>query len=229
MRRMSNDAAVVRAPVLQGLLARDHPMSGPDPFHPDDPGDSIHVLTDRQLNRMMVLSVVSAASPSTPLDAATRWLLERESPDRSRCRLHEAVDLSVFWQLIARHMPGAEQPNIIPDRRQIACGTRCSLADFGLGAPSLFTATVVKEGGREITHIFAAVLAVDPQEARTKLTAKLGEETASSADVRRGIDPSDPLMLSLLSDASIAHLMAFAHGPAPDHSNGLLMIAEQRF
>ena len=80
------------------------------------------------------------------------------------------------------------------------CGRRASLADFGLGRPELFTASLATDRPDGVLHAFVALMAVDEADASRRLRERLGH-LADQAVLRRGFDPSEPIGASLLSDS----------------------------
>jgi len=62
-----------------------------------------------------------------------------------------------------------------------------------------------------------------------KLLSKLGPQAAGQATLAQGFDPSDPLVVSLVSDALADMLVLIDAEPASPLANGLDIQFESRF
>ncbi|PWG01951.1 hypothetical protein DF286_03015 [Sphingosinicella humi] len=93
----------------------------------------------------------------------------------------------------------------------------------------LFTATFVDEFGVGVSHIFFATVARDEDEVRNKLTSRVGARVSYMATVDIGFDPSEPVALSLLSDAMAEMLRQIEDAPTSPLSDGFSLLVEHRF
>lgn len=109
------------------------------------------------------------------------------------------------------------------------CGTQTSLADLGLGKPTLYTATAADQDEQGYVHVFAAFLAVDEQEARGRLRSHTSAPAAAAATLTRGFDPSEPIAASLISDALSDCLSDIARNPTSALAEGLDLYVTHRF
>jgi hypothetical protein len=110
-----------------------------------------------------------------------------------------------------------------------SCGTLASLSDFNLGRPTLFVASMVDERANHIVHAFAAFMATDMEEVRTRLVRRVGHRTAATAVIRIGFDPSEPIAASLLSEAMSSLLEDIAQHADSILAEGLDLFVEHRF
>ena len=143
------------------------------------------------------------------------------SPDGDPDELDALIDGN--WRSVGEVLRGASTLS-----RQ-ACGTRSSFADFGMGEPALYTASVVLEQGLSCAHMFAALMAFDEEDAKAKLGLRVGREQAGAAQFRRGFDSSDPVACSLLSDPLTEILLDVREDGRPTLAAGLETFLEQRF
>lgn len=123
-------------------------------------------------------------------------------------------------------------PGLLPDPRLVwriaECGTRASLADFGLGRPVLFTASIAFEETGRWMHAFAAFLAVDEEDALRKLRPRLGPQVQGLI-LRAGFDPSEPIASELLSLPLVDILLDVDHDPLSPLAAGLDVYLEHQF
>ena len=215
------------------FLSANHPMLPADPFQGNAPEDHIRILTERQLNRIIVLAVSAATTArdgEESLDAVTRWLLAPMPNGSQASRVDAATQVDAFWTFLADVLHRPEVPSR-PPKAELAvrrCGSRCSYAELGLGEPSLFTASVLGRSDAKEVHTFAAVIAVDEEDARTQMAVKLGSKLMSEASIRLGFDPSEPIAQSLLTDASIFTLNEASDGAA-GYLRGWVLLAQHSF
>jgi len=81
----------------------------------------------------------------------------------------------------------------------------------------------------EIIHGFYAVVDTAMSHLFCKLLSKLGPQAAGQATLAQGFDPSDPLVVSLVSDALADMLVLIDAEPASPLANGLDIQFESRF
>ena len=77
-------------------------------------------------------------------------------------------------------------------------------------------------------HSFAAVVAVDEEDARSQMASKLESELISEADIRPGFDPSEPIAVSLLTEAAIFTLDEVARDSA-GYLRSWVLLAQHSF
>jgi len=98
-----------------------------------------------------------------------------------------------------------------------------------LRSKRLFTATLVEEAPTGICHIFYAAMAGDEDIVRNQLAARVGGRIAYMASVEEGFDPSEPVAMSVLSDAMAYLLRQMESCPNSPLSAGFSFYAEHRF
>lgn len=239
------DAQVCALNVDNGITAD---MHSADPYEGDQPTDTIRVMTQRQLNRIIFVAAeagrrFNGQEPSQ----ATSWMLAPWPLFDGQPAHHACSERDMFLRAVWLHKSAApllltpvKFDSILKSVGKAAlsredaaavrsCGTRASLADLGLGKVDLFTATIVDEDDHGYAHIFAAFLAVDEQEARDRLEIRLGVSLTSVATICRGFDPSEPIAASLLSEAVAHTLSDIAQEPTSSLAAGLELFVEHRF
>ena len=72
-------------------------------------------------------------------------------------------------------------------------------------------------------------MASDEDEVRNKLTSRVGARASYMATVDVGFDPSEPVALSLLSDAMAELLRQIGEAPTSPLSDGFSLLVEHRF
>jgi hypothetical protein len=95
--------------------------------------------------------------------------------------------------------------------------------------PTLFTATYAEQGQDGVLHVFFATMATDEGAAREQLRERLGGRVSSIATVRAGFDPSQPVAISLLSEAMAYLLAQITHEPNSALAAGFNVLIEHRF
>lgn len=93
----------------------------------------------------------------------------------------------------------------------------------------LYTATLVHCWEDEMIHGFYAVVGTAMSHLFWKLLNRLGPEAAGQATLAQGFDPSDPLVVSLVSDALADMLVLIDAEPASPLADGLDIQFESRF
>lgn len=88
---------------------------------------------------------------------------------------------------------------------------------------------MVDERAGHIVHAFAAFMAVDNKEVRSRLERRVGQRTAATANIVNGFDPSEPIAASLLSEAMSSILEDVALNPDSILAAGLDVLVEHRF
>jgi hypothetical protein len=95
--------------------------------------------------------------------------------------------------------------------------------------PTLFTATCAEQSATGVLHVFFATMATDEGAAREQLRERLGPSVSSIANVEAGFDPSQPVAVSLLSEAMAYLLSQIAHEPTSALADGFNVLIEHRF
>lgn len=95
--------------------------------------------------------------------------------------------------------------------------------------PCLWVASMVDDTSTCTIHAFAALLAFDEHEFRSKLVRRAGFRVARTATVICGFDPSEPIAASLLSDSIAEILMDVRENPGSILAAGLDIFVEHRF
>lgn len=93
----------------------------------------------------------------------------------------------------------------------------------------LYTATVIRECSVSTSHIFHASMAFGPDEVVRELRKRIGGEAGRLARVRRGFDPSDPIVVENVSPAIGAVLLEVAADANSPLGHGLNILIEHRF
>lgn len=227
-------------------------FAGAEPLEEDRPEDRIRVMTQRQLNRLLFVAAEAGArlageesghDPASWMYAPLRLFDGRSAIDACRSRdaflkamlLHGAgfpldMEPDEMDELVDEEWDALSVDDVVDETSPAikACGTRASLADFGLGRPELFTAAAVVEGPVGVTHAFAAFVAVDEEDATARVRARFGN-AADLVSLRRGFDPSEPVAMSLLSEPVADILIDVAADALSPLADGLDVFVEHRF
>lgn len=226
--------------------------TGAEPLDEDRADDRIRVVTQRQLNRVLFVAAEAGARlarDDSPHDPAA-WMYAPLRLFDGRSAIDACRDRDAFLKAMLLHGAGlaldmepAEmdelldeswdevvdgEPAVATSPAVRACGTRASLADFGLGRPELFTASAVVEGSGGVVHAFAAFLANDEEEATDRVRARFGDR-ADLATLRRGFDPSEPVAMSLLSEPVADILIDVSADAGSPLADGLDVFVEHGF
>lgn len=235
--------AFAHCPVVAGF-------TGAEPLEDDRPEDTIRVLSQRQLNRLIFVAAESGARLGREDSSAdpAAWMFAPRDLFGGTSAMEACRERDPFVRAMVLHRTGValdldprELDELIDEEwgdlaaRDEAgtdavrsCGTRASLADFGLGEPALYTAAMVAERDQEHAHLFAAFLAIDEEDARSRLRVRVGG-LAELASIQRGYDPSEPIAASLLSEPMSDILMDVNRDPASILAEGLDLFVEHRF
>lgn len=227
-------------------------FSGAEPLEEDGADDRIRVVSQRQLNRLVFVAAEAGArlaSDGSRHDPAS-WMYAPLALFGGRSPLDACCERDAFLRAMlllgvcpALDMEPADMDDLVDDDLETpsqtgpdqpassavsSCGTLASLADFDLGRPELYTASIVLEGPFETTHAFAAFIAFDEEDATRRLEARLGD-AAGRAVLARGFDPSEPVAMSLLSEAMASVLVDVGADANSSLADGLDVFVEHRF
>ncbi len=220
-------------------------LGRPDPLASDSPDDVSFDLTYKMVDRLVIAAVETGArferdslpsdplawlySPQPPFDGARPLEACLTAPGLMRCIMFHSLDLELGMpsdlvdQILRRDagMTGETVSgglwNTDRDRDSVGHGR------------TLYTATIVDVQVGQIHHVYHAMMACDLAEARGLLRLRYGRQLADQAEVRRGYDASNPLAVSMVSDAMGAILAMVASNPQSALAEGLDLQLESRF
>ncbi|WP_146193546.1 hypothetical protein [Sphingosinicella humi] len=222
----------------------------PDPLDFDRPDDPVVVLSHRQVGRLVFVAAETGSRftrERSPHDPAA-WMCAPRRLFGGSNAVSACVDRDMFIRALVLHgispaldMEPAEMDMLLedgselPDRVEESSAARST--SVGPATPVfnrlktrlLFTATFVDEFGVGVSHIFFATVARDEDEVRNKLTSRVGARVSYMATVDIGFDPSEPVALSLLSDAMAEMLRQIEDAPTSPLSDGFSLLVEHRF
>ena len=95
--------------------------------------------------------------------------------------------------------------------------------------PELYTATIAAETGGQACHVFQATIASGFLDVVKELKERVGDDLGRQADIRRGFDPSHPIVCANVSPAIGDLLQDVAADPTSSLADGLNIFIEHRF
>ncbi|WP_338503130.1 hypothetical protein V6R86_06840 [Sphingomonas kaistensis] len=247
----SASAMVLFQPVLaehQRCQDEVHDFVFCDPLEPDCPSDLKVTLTHRQIGRLVFVAAETGsrfARERSSYDPAA-WMAAPRSLFGGRNALTACVDRTMFMRAIVLHGATAVYDMAPQDMSELLASSDCDdeasmvvkhtgrsldrggapLMNWG---PTLFTATCAEHSSAGVLHLFFATIATDEGAAREQLRERLGPSVSSIANVMAGFDPSQPVAVSLLSEAMAYLLIQIAHEPTSALADGFNVLIEHRF
>lgn len=220
-----------------------------DPLAPDSPSDATIELTDRQLVRLVFIAAETGsrfARERSQYDPAA-WMAAPRKLFEGRNAITACLDRTMFMRAIVLHgatavydMAPQEMAELLsaPDQSdgEITAtigrsGPNHLQADVPLmkWSPTLFTATFAEQSATGALHVFFATMANDESAVREQLRERLGSQVSSMSTVKAGFDPSQPVAISLLSEAMAFLLSQIALEPTSALAAGFNVLIEHRF
>ncbi|MDO9417364.1 hypothetical protein [Pararhizobium sp.] len=212
-----------------------------NPFGDDVEGDAEFIVTGRKLNRIVVLAAKAAdrfAQAGIDIDPLV-WMhlpsecLEGLYPIEACLELKHFEAAMVFEEGRCNYT----SPAIAEDVACTISKNICRQSEFSrssdktpiTAAKRLYTATIVDMVGSQYLHVFYATIAKNILQVAEGLRHHFGKQTADLAIIRRGFDPSDPIVLSLVSDALADMLVMVDADPWSPLAAGLNIQFQARF
>lgn len=220
-------------------------LGRPDPLAVDNPNDVTFDLTHKMVDRLVIAAVETGARferdslSSDPL----AWLYTPQPPFGGARPLEACLTAPGLMRCIMFHSLDMElgTPSDLVDQilRSDGYGARDTTTgrSWNLGRERqivgqgrmLYTATIVDVRVDQIHHVYHAMMACDLTEAMCLLRLRYGRRLADKADVHRGYDASNPLAVSMVSDAMGSILSMVATNPRSALAEGLDLQLESRF
>ena len=224
------------------------PIVALDPLEPDQVDDPSLTLSHREITRLVYVAAETGARfarERSPHDPAA-WMTAPRQLFEGQNALTACLDRSMFMRALVLHgvtalydmAPAAmdellagddEDTETLVDAAQDDLGVPPGITSLRPRQNRLFTATFVDESSVSIVHVFFAAVASREDEVRDQLRARLGGKAAYLADVSEGFDPSEPVSLSLLSEAMACLLGQIARDPTSALGVGFTVLLEHRF
>lgn len=222
------------------LLAR------PRPFESDLGTDEMLTMSVRAMDRLIVLAIETGVRfERQDIDGdPVAWMYAPRSLFGGEAAVDACRGQVAFVQAMELHSSGRHL-DCLPDSVR-SQGDLYARQDFlispGEGrtchaakskaAPRqrhLFTTTLVDLDGETTLHVFHATMAPNASAVQSLLSARYGFRLASLARTRRGFDPSDPIVVALVSEAVSDTLEQVASDPSNPLGDGLDIQFEARF
>lgn len=211
-----------------------------DPLDDDRPGDVVVVTTRRAIGRVALVASEAASrfQREEVNHDAMSWMFAPRELFGGACAIDACLDRDACLRGVLVHglSLGLDvSPEFVDaltaedDDEDGTDGDEEGYVESAeTGAVRLFTAMIAADDGFETVHAFHASFAVDAAEMAGRLHCRMG---AAMADARivEGFDPSDPLVVALVSNAMADLLSIVAADPSSDLAAGLDVNIEQRF
>lgn len=224
-----------------------------DPLDADDPSDDVVVTTRRAISRVALVAAETAGRferETVPYDPMT-WMLAPRALFDGASAIEACLNRDACLRGILLHglSLGLDADPILmdalasDDHDEDASMHGDAGEDVTHGGSGsnvvpfpdpdernlrLFTATVVADDGIQTVQAFHASLAIDETEVACRLQSRLGPVSVD-ARIRRGFDPSDPLVAALVSEVMCDTLALIAAEPSSPIAAGLDVNIVQRF
>ncbi len=211
-----------------------------DPLADDAPGDDVVVTTRRAIGRVALVASEAASrfQRERVSHDAMSWLFAPRELFGGACAIDACLDRDACLRGVLVHGLSLDldvAPEIVDaltaedDDEDRTDGDEEGYGDSAEpGALRLFTAMIAAYDGFETMHAFHASFATEPAEVAGRLYCRMGAAMAN-ARIVEGFDPSDPLVLALVSNAMADLLSMVAADPRSDLAAGLDVNIEQRF
>lgn len=213
-----------------------------NPFAVDAPDDREFAITGRKLNRLVFLAAKAAERFSrTGMDLDPLiWMHLPSDHLEGRHPIDACMELRHFETAMVFEEPCSRSTLSMVDMDVSRCageevGHRDAFTLTGENSPCfagtrrLYTATIVDMVGCQYLHVFYAAVAKNIVQVSERLRQRFGRETADLAIIRPGFDPSDPIVLSLVSEALAEILVLVDAEPCSPLASGLNIQFEARF
>lgn len=227
----------------------DSPMiSLADPLEHDRADDPVVLLTHREVSRLLFVAAETGARferDQLPYDPAA-WMCTPRQLFGGANAATACISLDMFVRALVLHgatgdldMDPRDMDLLLSDEDEqdvlehpTAGCSKAGAAERPLAlvkSATLFTATAVDHSASGHAHVFYATIASGPDEARDQLRARAGGRIAFVADVEAGFDATEPVAMSLLSEAQVDLLEQIAVAPSSPLSAGFKLFVEHRF
>lgn len=213
-----------------------------NPYGIDVEDDAELVISRRKLNRLVAVAAKTAGRFSRAgidLDPLI-WMhfpsdhLEGLHPIDACLELKHFETAMLFDEASCNSTPQMTALDVASRPSRVTCrqdgSTRSSekMTSFA-GTKRLYTATIVDVVGCQYLHVFYASVAKNIFQVAEGLRHRFGKQTADLAIIRPGFDPSDPIVLSLVSEALADMLVLVDAEPCSPLAAGLNIQFEARF
>jgi hypothetical protein len=222
-----------------------------DPLEDDQPDEEVMVLSERQMSRLVFVAAETGArfAREDRTEDPAAWMYARRRLFDNSNAITACVHRTMFARALVLHgvspmldMEPSDMDLLLGDSEDVDLDVQVvrdppqqarasrDASKFKLVRNNiLFTATAVEESASGVLHLFYATVAHSEDDVRDQLRSRAGARSAYVADVRPGFDPSHPIAMALVSDATSDLISQIQAAPSSPLSVGFRFFAEHRF